>query len=113
MGKNTDKSKIKVVQDSATEYDVTITQNGVDTSFVARCPHPQQNGTGNHWEVEIYDLLSSRDKQDIRPFFEAHEMMGILKYDLQDWSRENLEIDLEASREEELQEILQSNFNSY
>lgn len=87
------KPKVETIKHSATEYSVTLAQHGVSTSFKAFCAEPDHEGTGNDWKVSISDIKSEKRWDDLLPFFESHELMGVLTYDLQDWCRENLHID--------------------
>lgn len=97
MGKTPEKTKTKVIlkQDSATEFDVTLIQDGVKVSFCAVCEDPKKDGTGNQWKVTVYDVVTEKGSEDVKAFMESHELLDNLRSDLQDWSFENLEIDLE------------------
>ena len=101
---------------TATQYLVTYAHGGVMVGLTASCQDPQCGGTGNDWKVEIQTINSDPEKDDLMEFFEAHEMLDILRYDMQDWCRENLSIDWEEYEREgdrERKEQADHHYNSY
>lgn len=97
MNNQTDKNKpvCRTKKLSATQHLVSYVHGGVMVGFAATCPYPEKIGTGNDWTVDIQSIASNPENADLREFFASHELMGILKYDLQDWCRENLAVEEE------------------
>lgn len=114
MSKAIQKSKqtAETIKRSGNEYSVTLTDKGVTTEFTAVCPNPQQAGTGNDWKVSIEGIKSAKRWDDLLPYFESHELMGILNYDLQDWCRENLSVDYREYRAEMTEETIHNLFSN-